>query len=392
MPRYGRNPWTWFDFDLTSDPTVHVPYQVRLVLTSGGAVDVPALWVRLSRSEGVSFGPDKDGTDTAVPLADIASGRIDVVPVPADLPELRERYPWAYRMWAAGEAIAVHQWIRGGEPAATIAERLRRPPEHILVKDARVEALLVAARQLAQPMTPPHYARLGPPQPTTHHRYDPPPWYARAHADDPTVHWPFEVHLDLRDGTVIDGMPDHYLALTEDGVDHRGTTFAHHVRLDDITSGRVDVRQAPADLTDLSRTYRMAYQPWREPDAKAVLRGGRQAPGMPLEQLVATLARPPEHLLAKSAQLEATAAAMVRVPRAEPAPYHNADQPGSEYSLVQVLDVCPPRVLADRHGIEPDFFTEWGLFSAVLTEEQIEAVRNDPDVDYIEKDIFIELH
>ncbi|MCO8273670.1 hypothetical protein M1L60_24035 [Actinoplanes sp. TRM 88003] len=47
--------------------------------------------------------------------------------------------------------------------------------------------------------------------------------------------------------------------------------------------------------------------------------------------------------------------------------------------------VCPPRVLAARHGIQPTYVTMGGTFLAVLTEEQIVSLRADPDVDSVEK-------
>jgi hypothetical protein len=382
MAPYPRDPWTWFDVDPTSDPTVHVPYRIRLVRTSGTTVDVHALWVRITHGHGVSFGPDPEDS---VPLTGIASGHIDIVPVPADLARLRERYAWAYRTWRADEAVAVFQWIRDGIPAAELADRLRRPPDHILTKAARVDALLRAARQLAQPVTPPDYPRDDPDRPTSHRQFDPPPWYAVARGDDPTVHLPCDLHLDLAGAGAITVTPVDGCSLDEEGVEYRTDASTDRVRLGDITTGRVGIRPVPADLTRLRETYPFAYGRWPRRHAKDVLQGGRQESGMPLDRLVEELSRPPEHILAKYVHLESVAAAIVREPRTEPAPYLKADIEGSGSWAVAVYDVCPPRVVADRHGVVADHITTWGTFLAVLTDEQITALRGDPDVESVEK-------
>lgn len=390
MPLHRRDPWQWFDFDLRSDPTVYAPYWVHLELTSGGIVDGPALRAQITPSHGVSFGPDPDGS---IPLTSIASGHVDIVQAPADLRQLRERYAWAYRYWQADEAIAVFQWIRDGVPAAELADHLCRPPDHILAKAARVDALLRAARQLPQPLTPPRYLREAKPErPTEHRRFDPPPWYAVAPGTDPTVYPPCDIHLDLYGSTaVIDVTPPDGCILQEQAVSYSTDDSQDYVRLADITSGRIGIRPAPADLTDLRETHRRAYEAWDRQDAKGVLTGGRQESGMPLERLVEQLSRPAEHILTKYAQLEAVAAAIVRKPRTEPAPYHNADRAGSGSWAVSVKSVSAPRTVADRHGAEPTYVAARGFFFAVLTDEQIESLRGDPDVEYVEKSALLRL-
>jgi hypothetical protein len=378
VPPWRRDPWAWFDFDLESDPTVHVPYRVHLRLMSGRVVDARALWVRISDSTGLSYGPEPDEN---IPLAAIASGHVEIVCGPVDLAQLRGQYAWAYRTWQAHEAIVVHQWIRDGVPAAEVADRLCRPPDHILAKAARVDALLRAARQLAQPVTPPDYQRKITHESATHHpSYEPRPWYVEDAATDPTVYVPCDIHLDLG-GSAIDATPLGSCSLDELGIHYS----SDYVRLDGLVSGRVELRPVPADRAELRETYAQAYQPWQSRDAKDVLEGGRQEPETPLARLVERLSRPPEHIRAKYDRQEAAAAAVVRHPRTEPAPYLRADIEGSGSWEVMVQDVAQPRAVADRHGIEPTLVTSWGLFLAPLTEEQIGVLRLDPDVENIEK-------
>ncbi|GAA4711287.1 hypothetical protein Prum_092250 [Phytohabitans rumicis] len=71
--------------DLESDPTVFVPYSVRL---NGREVRTPALLVVIDQ-RGVNIGPGRIPT---LALADVESGRIEIRPVPADWRRVASRW------------------------------------------------------------------------------------------------------------------------------------------------------------------------------------------------------------------------------------------------------------------------------------------------------------
>ncbi|MEU4689011.1 hypothetical protein [Actinoplanes sp. NPDC023714] len=410
-----RDPWAFFDHDLESDPTVYVPYRVRLEMRAGGVIQGPAVTVRISEHNArIDFGPEPY---RSVSLTDVAAGRVDLRPVPAALDELRVRHPWAYRIWRPDEAIAVYQWTRDGMPAEEIAERLQRPAEHVVVKFERVEALLRAARTIAPRLDAPAF---GPPVvhefASYRHEDEPPPWYAASTRDDPTVYLPCTLHI-VRYGSQIDVTPPRGCELSESGWTFATDRLREHVRLTDLVAGHVDVHPTPDDLAELREIHHEAYRPWRPADAKEVLRwgrdeeiggrksgrksgkeGGKKDEGKKSEgkrsegkkgrarkdRLAAHLSRPAAHLTIKQRLLEATAAEITPPPRTEPAPYLRARHRAEGPHLVQVTELSPPRTVAERHGITPEKATSW-YFAAHLTEEQITALRDDPEVDHIEE-------
>ncbi|MCO8273694.1 hypothetical protein M1L60_24160 [Actinoplanes sp. TRM 88003] len=377
-----RDPWKFFDFDLVTDPTVYVPYRLKLDLVTGDPVDVPALTVRI-HGEHIAFEPEPLGS---IPTTGITGGRVDIRPAPPGLKDLREQHPSAYRMWRSDEAIAVYQWVREGRAYEEIADHVGRPPEHVATKFERVEALLRAARTIPQPIDPPSYPPSKIRESTTqHHDYDPAPWYGAAALDDPTVHLPCTLHLvQYGSPPTIDVSPLAGCSLTAHGFHFTTQETWDYLELTDLVSGWVDLHPAPADLVPLREAHDGAYRAWNPEDAKQVLRWGRGEPFPDLDRLAERLSRPPAHLPRKYRHLEAAAARIARPPRAEPAPFHRNDPRGRGDHCVVVNDVAPPAAVATRHGIEPAKLMGWG-FLADLTDDQITTLRTDPDVDQIEE-------
>ncbi|GIJ61225.1 hypothetical protein Vau01_087410 [Virgisporangium aurantiacum] len=90
------------------------------------------------------------------------------------------------------------------------------------------------------------------------------------------------------------------------------------------------------------------------------------------------------HLRAKYRQLEDRArAARVPGPRAEPAPHHRHEPRVDGEYIVAVREVANPRDVAARAGVTGVRFM-MNFFGGRLSDEQLAALRADPDVDYVE--------
>ncbi|MEU4690567.1 hypothetical protein [Actinoplanes sp. NPDC023714] len=387
----ARDPWRFVDNDPEPDPTVFVPYLAHLE-TPDGPIHQPAMWAICGRTVFIQPGGD-------FPLAGVVAGRIDIRPLPADWHRLRAAHPRAYEQWGAHEAREAYQWARDGMSAEDIADHLARPPGHITTKLARVQAV-VDATGSAPPRieSTPYHATLPLTEPSDADAEQPDrpprPWFDEDPETDPTAHLRFVLHLrDDRDKTETTE-PVYEVQL------RTGATWYHRVRdgrhlrprLTDLTAGGwVEIRPVPADQEQLRATYPAAYLPWSARDALLVLSAGRDEHGLTGNPRIAELGRPPEHVAAKYARLEELArAAREPGPRAELAPYHRAHPHVEGEYIVRVLNRANPRQVAERAGATDVTLLD-GWFACTLTDEQREALRADPDVDYISDNAIIEL-
>lgn len=406
-----RDPWRFVDNDPESDPTVFVPYLACLE-TSGGPIHGPTMWAILDtrtvfaqpvqvRAGVTPIGqPPGDLPGGDIPLAGVVSGRVDIRPVPADWHRLRAGYPWAYEQWGAHEAREMYQWAEDGMSVVDIAGRLARPPGHVTAKLVRVRALVAAAgwappridytpydRDAASPLTEPADPGSG--------QADPPPrlWYDEDPEADPTVHLRLVLHLRRRGARTGTAEPVHQVELRKDAIWYHRVRDGRHLRprLTEVTGGWVEIRPVPADQERLRAEYPGAYHPWGAREALLVLRSGRGHGGLTGNLRIAELRRPPDHVAVKYARLEELArAARTPGPRAEPAPHHRIPNHIEGRYIVNVLDVAIPREVAERTGATDVVLLD-GCFGCTLADEQVEAVRADPDVDYISDDAVIEL-
>ncbi|MBG0566668.1 hypothetical protein [Actinoplanes aureus] len=407
----ARDPWRFVDNDPESDPTVFVPYLAHLE-TPGGQIHEPTRWAIVGartvfiQSIRVTSGVTPIGQPPGgfpggdVPLAGVESGRVDIRPVPADWHQLRARYPWAYEEWCAHEAREMYQWAEDGMSVEDIAARLARPPEHITAKLARVRALVDAAGWAPPRVEYTPYDRYAPSQFTEPvdpgiEQADPPPrlWYDEDPEVDPTAHLRFVLHLRRRGEQTETAEPAYEVQLRKDAIWYHRVRDGRHPRprLTEVAAGWVEIRPVPADQERLRATYPAAYGPWRADQALLVLRAGRGRGGLTDNLRIAELGRPPDHVAAKYARLEELArAARTPGPRAEPAPHHRYPNRIEGQYIVSVLDVAIPREVAARAGAT-DVVLLNGCFGCTLTDEQVEALRADPDVDYISDDAVIDL-
>jgi hypothetical protein len=402
----ARDPWRFVDHDPESDPTVYVPYLAHLEMPYG-PIHEPAMWVTVNVrtvnvqpirvTSGVTpIGQPPGGIPGGdVPADEVGPGRIDIRPVPADWHRLRAEYPRAYEEWGAHEAREIYQWAEEGMFVEDIAGRFARPPEHITVKLARVRTLVAAAG-----WTPPeveyvpqdHYAP-GPyteteEQPTE--QTEPPPrlWYDEDPELDPTAHIPYVLHLRRHGEKTGTAEPVCKVQLSKDAIWYQSARYGRPLRprLTEIADGWVEVRPAPADQKRLRAAHPAAYRPWAAGEALTVLRAGRRSGGLTKNRRVTELGRPPEHVAAKYARLEQLArAARSPGPRAEPAPYDRDPRHIEGRYIVGVLDVAIPQEVAARVGAT-DVMVLNRCFACTLTDEQVDAVRADPDVDYVSDD------
>jgi hypothetical protein len=378
----ARDPWRLIDRDHEADPTVYVPYLVALERCP--PMSAFTVWVG---DRGVHV-----LTVREIPLEEVTTGHVDIRPVPPDWHETRARYRWAYQPWEAHEARILYQFAMDGLSIADIAEKLARPPEHVAVKLDRVRAI-VGERGHAPPRY--EFTSFGRDQPsmitdsvvTRHTRPDPTgrPWYDEDPEADPTVHVRFVLHLRERGSGPAMSEPVLGVGLNERYVSYRSASGGEgDVLLPDIALGRVEIRPVPADQEALRAAYPGAYRLWTPEDALSVLRSGRQESPMYRDGLIRDIARPPEHIATKQARLEALAsAARSPGPRSAPAPHNRAPRRKEGEYIVSVLDVARPRDVADRVGAhDAKIMRQW--FHAHLTDEQVAALRADPDVEYIE--------
>ncbi|MFC7533022.1 hypothetical protein [Actinoplanes sp. GCM10030250] len=406
----ARDPWRFVDNDPESDPTVFVPYLVRLEMP-GGQIHEPAMaaivgartvFIQPARvTSGVTpIGQPPGGfAGGDVPLAGVSSGRVDIRPVPADWHQLRARYPWAYEEWCAHEARETYQWAEDGMSVEDIAGRLARPAEHVTAKLARVRALVGAAGWAPPRVEYTPYDRYASslftePLDTVTEQAAPPPrrWYDEDPEVDPTAHLRFVLHLRRRGEETGTAEPVYEVQLRKDAIwFHRVRDGSRlRPRLTEVTAGWVEIRPVPADQERLRATYPAAYRPWGAGEALLVLRAGRGG-GLSDNLRIAELRRPPDHVAAKYARLEELArAARTPGPRAEPAPHHRDPRRIEGQYIVNVLDVAIPREVAARAGATDVALLD-GCFGCTLTDEQVEALRADPDVDYITDDVVLDL-
>ncbi|RSM51480.1 hypothetical protein DMB66_41690 [Actinoplanes sp. ATCC 53533] len=121
-----------------------------------------------------------------------------------------------------------------------------------------------------------------------------------------------------------------------------------------------------------------------------VLKSGRDR-GLTDNPRIAELHRPPDHVAIKYARLEKLArAARTPGPRAEPAPHHRNPRHIQGKYIVSVLDVAIPQEVAARVGATNVMLLD-GCLGCTLTDEQVETLRADPDVDYITDDAVLDL-
>jgi len=411
----ARDPWRWVDHDPESDPTVFVPFLVRLEMSEPGTrVHQSTMWTSADNDRGVYVqsmrvtpgntigqapGGDEGGPDIA--LAGIVSGRVDIRQVPADWHQLRATYPRAYREWGAHEARELYQWVTDGLSVEDIAESLARPPQHLAEKLARVRALIGAAgsappRIESTPSGSPGPGQLNDHVATGGEQVDPPqrPWYDEDPELDATTYLRLILHLRRHGEDTATVEPVLWVDLRADVIRYRSVRDggARHLRFTDVAAGWVEIRPAPADQEQLRAAYPAAYRPWRPKDALQVLRSGRLHADLTADRWIAGLGRPPHHLAAKYARLEELArAARSPGPRAEPAPHRRYPRRVDGEYLVVVLDVAIPREVAARVGAANVDLMAGQLFFATLTDEQVAALRADPDVDYLEDNAIIEL-
>lgn len=406
----ARDPWRFVDNDLESDPTVFVPYLARIEMP-GGWIHEPTRWgivngrkvfIQSCRvSSGVTpIGQPPGGFSGGdVPLSRVGPGRIDIRPVPADWHELRARYPWAYEEWCAHEAREMYQWAQDGMSVEDIAGRLARPPEHITAKLARVRPLVDAAGWAPPRVEYTPYDRYAP-SPLTEsvdpgiEQADAPPrsWYDEDPEVDPTVHLRLVLHLRRRGEETETAEPVYEVQLRKDDIWYHRVRDRRQPRprLTEVTAGWVEIRPAPADQERRRATYPAAYQPWSAHAALLVLRSGRDR-GLTDSPRIAELGRPPDHVAAKYARLEELArAARTPGPRAEPAPHYRNPRHIEGRYIVNVLDAAIPREVAARVGATDVTLLDV-CFGCTLTDEQVETLRADPDVDYITDDYALHL-
>ncbi|RSM46270.1 hypothetical protein DMB66_49835 [Actinoplanes sp. ATCC 53533] len=406
----ARDPWRFVDHDPEADPTVYVPYLARLEMP-GGRIDEPTMWAifdgrsvfiqPIRVTSGVTpIGQPPGGIPGGdVPLARVGPGRVDIRPVPTDWHQLRARYPWAYETWGAHEAREMYQWAEDGMSVEDIAGRLARPPEHIAAKLARVRALVDAAGWAPPRVEDTPSDRYAPslftePVDPGSEQADPPPrlWYDEDPEVDPTAHLRFVLHLRRRGEETETAEPVYEVQLRRDAIWYHRVRDGRQPRprLTELAAGWVEIRPAPADQERLRATYPAAYRPWAAGEALLVLRSGRRH-GLTDSLRIAELRRPPDHVAAKYARLEKLArAARTPHPRAEPAPHHRNPRHIQGKYIVSVLDVAIPQEVAARVGATNVMLLD-GCFGCTLTDEQVETLRADPDVDYITDDAVLDL-
>jgi hypothetical protein len=406
-----RDPWRFVDHDPELDPTVHVPYLARIEMPYG-SIHEPTMWAAVDGRK-VFIDPIRVASGVApigqplggipggdVALAGVGAGRIDIRPLPADWRRLRADHPRAYEAWGAHEARAAYQWAEEGLSVEDIARRLARPPGHITEKLLRVRALVASTGSAPPPVEHPpvDHAATGPraePVDRTGEQADPPPrpWYDEDPGVDPTVHLRFVLHLRRHGEETGTVEPVYEVQLRWDEIRYHRVSDRQFSRLPfaDVAAGRVEIRPVPVDQERLRATYPAAYQPWSASAALLVLRAGRGSGGLTGNLRVAELGRPPEHVATKYTRLEDLArAARSPGPRAEPAPYERHPRHIEGRYIVGVLDVAIPREVAARAGAT-DVSLHDGCFGCSLTDEQVDALRADPDVDYIEDDVVLDL-
>jgi hypothetical protein len=407
----ARDPWRFVDNDPESDPTVFVPYVAHLEMP-GGRIDEPTMWATFDgrtvsiRPVRVTSGITPIGQPPGgisggdLPLARVESGRVDIRPVPADWHQLRASYPWAYADWHAHEAREMYQWAEDGMSVEDIAGRLARPPEHITAKLARVRALVDAAGWAPPRVEYTPYDRYAPslftepPDPGIEQAGPPPrPWYDEDPEVDPTAHLRLVLHLRRRGEETETAEPVYEVQLRNDAIWYRRVRDGGEPRprLTEITAGWIEIRPVPADQERLHAIYPAAYRPWGAREALLVLRAGRERGALTDNLRITELRRPPDHVAVKYARLEELArAARTPGPRIEPAPhYRNPEHIKGKY-IVSVLDVAIPREVAERVGATNVVLLD-GCFGCTLTDEQVEALRADSDVDYITDDAVLHL-
>jgi hypothetical protein len=210
-------------------------------------------------------------------------------------------------------------------------------------------------------------------------------WLDEDPLTDPTVHVPFLVHLRYRDGRTLDAGAtyarlDGAVLLFEDA--HQ--SGRHVVDLGDLVSGEVAIRPRPDDFARLRTEFPSAYAPWHSHDLEDLVTW-RRVGDPSLAEVARRLRRPPEHVETKAERLVELARAVRRPPRTEPAPYHDGADDDGPYVVV-VHRPAHPADVAARAGVTPVvvFLSILNAFSAPLTTEQRDALRQDPDVDYID--------
>jgi hypothetical protein len=125
-----------------SDPTVYVPYRVRVELVRHlpdpdqpgrevESMDRSAHYVTLT--PGFVFLCDPGGGLLNIPVEDVSSLRVVVTERPPDYVRLRERYPMAYEPWHPHDFSG----LASPDPGITLrqlANKLGRPPSHLITK------------------------------------------------------------------------------------------------------------------------------------------------------------------------------------------------------------------------------------------------------------------
>jgi hypothetical protein len=205
---------------------------------------------------------------------------------------------------------------------------------------------------------------------------------------DRTVHVPFLVRVRHSDGSEAEAYAS-YVLLDRDTLVYQDVRQPRGVRiaLAGIAAGDVEIRPLPSDWELLRAAYSAAYSLWREDDLRVILRWARA--GEPsAEEMARRLHRPPEHIRTKADRLMALARDVIRSPRDEPAPYHEAPDRIPGRYIVSVGEQAHPADVAMRAGVVPAalFLSVVNGFAADLTDQQREALRRDPDVEMVSDD------
>lgn len=126
-----------------ADPTVYVPYLVRIELVRAvsdpaqlgrtlTSLERPANYVTLTPD--FVFVCDPRGGSLNIPVGDVDSVRVVVTDQPPDYVRLRERYPNAYDAWDNWVLWRLHSPGPSTTTLGQLADRTGRPPHHLVLK------------------------------------------------------------------------------------------------------------------------------------------------------------------------------------------------------------------------------------------------------------------
>lgn len=148
----------WFDEDPLTDPTVHIPFLLRLRLRENRLFEAPAMAVQLDGDK-VLFQDPRQSPGTPIHVSEIVSGGVEIRPAPADYQQVLGSFPGAYAIWQDEDLRELFAWTRaGGRTIEEMAERLRRPPEHIEAKASRLSVLSRAVIRPARTEPAPYHS------------------------------------------------------------------------------------------------------------------------------------------------------------------------------------------------------------------------------------------